>query len=135
PLGLNFLLRLLEDLGYPPALGRGQRPGLHQQHAVTDAAGVGGVVRLVLLGTAQDLAVLGVLVMVLDLDDDGLVHLVADHVTFPALAITPGRRGGAARRGTTCGVLAHLPASSATSSVAADPAATATGSSVSADSS
>src|SRR5271165_2874821 len=119
-------LSLLQDLGYPPALGRGQRPGLHQQHAVTDAAGVGGVVRLVLLGTAQDLAVLGVLVVVLDLDHDGLVHLVADHVAFPALAVTPGRLG-AGRRGTTGGVLAHLPVSSVTSSAAADPAATATG--------
>src|SRR5271165_1947294 len=119
-------LSLLEDLGYPPALGRRHRPGLHQQHTVTDAAGVGGVVRLVLLGTAQNLAVLGVRNMVLDLDDDGLVHLVADHVAFPALAVTPGRRG-TARRGTTCGVLAHLPASSATSSASADPVATATG--------
>src|SRR6202043_2341413 len=122
----DLLLGLLENLGYPPALGRGQRPDLHQQHAVTDATGVGGVVRLVLLGTAQNLAVLGVRDMVLDLDDDGLVHLVADHVAFSALAVTPGRRG-VVRRGTTCGVLAHLPASSATSSVAADPAPTVTG--------
>src|SRR5580693_8631576 len=121
----DLLLGLLEDLGYPPALSRGQRPGLHQQHPVTDAAGVGGVVRLVLLGTAQNLAVLGVLDVVLNLDDDGLVHLVADHVTFPALAVTPGR--GGVRRGTTGGVLAHLPASSVTSSAVADPAATATG--------
>src|ERR1700730_11817804 len=131
--GGQLLLGLLEDLGYPPALGRGQRPGLHQQHTIAHAAGVGVVVRLVLLGTAQNLAVLGVLDVVLDLDDDGLVHLVADHVTFPALAVTPGR-GGVARRGTTRGVLAHLPASSAASSlaessVAADPAAPAAGSS------
>src|SRR5579862_3450119 len=47
------LLGPLEDLGYPPALSRRQRPGLHQQHPVTHAAGVGGVVRLVLLGTAD----------------------------------------------------------------------------------
>src|ERR1700726_3707438 len=108
----DLLLGLLENLGYPPALGRGQRPGLHQQHAVTDAAGVGGVVRLVLLGTAQNLAVLGVRDVVLDLDNDGLVHLVADHVAFSALAVA-ARRRSAAR-----GVLAHLPASSATSSSA-----------------
>src|SRR5260370_14692353 len=62
--------------------------------------------RLVLLGTAQDLAVLGVLDVVLDLDHDGLVHLVADHVAFPALAVTPGRRG-AVCRGSAGGSLAH----------------------------
>src|SRR6266849_1828489 len=119
----DLLLGLLEDLGYPPALRRGQRPGLHQQHAVADAAGVGLVVRPVLLGTAQNLAVLGVLDVVLDLDDNRLVHLVADHVTFPALAVTPGF-------GFAGGVLAHLPASSAASSPAASetPAAAAGGS-------
>src|SRR6266478_7453067 len=114
----DLLLGLLEDLGYPPALGRGQRPGLHQQHAVTHAAGVGLVVRLVLLGTAQNLAVLIVLDVVLDLDDNRLVHLVADHVAFPALAVTPSR-------GSACGVLAHLPASSAASSPASSSEAAA----------
>src|SRR3984957_12378391 len=113
--GGQLLLGLLEDLGHPPALGRGQRPGLHQQHAIAHAAGVGGVVRLVLLGTAQNLAVLGVLDVVLDLDDDGLVHLVADHQAFPALAV-------AARHGTR-GVLAHSLASSAASSSASSVAA------------
>src|SRR5262245_48334671 len=43
------LFRLLEDLHDAPPLGRRQRPGLHQQHAVTDPTGVGLVVRLVLL--------------------------------------------------------------------------------------
>src|SRR5579859_2245393 len=119
--GGAFLLGLLEDLGYPPALGRGQRPGLHQQHPVAYAAGVVGVVCLVLLGTAQNLAVLGVLHVVLDLDDNRLVHLVADHETFPALAVAP------ALRGTVRGVLAHLPAS--LSSLAEPLAATATGAS------
>src|SRR5580704_13797165 len=112
-------LGLLEDLGYPPALGRGQRPGLHQQHTIADAAGVLGVVRLVLLGTAQNLAVLGVLDVVLDLDNDGLVHLVADHQAFPALAV-------AARQAVfslaVLGVLAHSLASSAASSSAASSA-------------
>src|ERR1700691_85675 len=123
------LLGLLEDLGNPPALGRRQRPGLHQQHTVTDAAGVGGVVRLVLLGTAQHLAVLGVLNVVLDLDNDGLVHLVADHEALSALAVA------AVGRGTICGsrgggVLSHaLPLArlrlthSAASSAASSPAA------------
>src|SRR5580658_4645520 len=110
----DSLLGLLEDLGYPPALGRGQRPGLHQQHAITDATGVGGVVRLVLLGTAQNLAVLGVLDMVLDLDDDGLVHLVADHQAFSALAVAAGH--GPTLVGSARGFLAHSPASSAASS-------------------
>src|SRR5262249_12462487 len=125
---LPSLLGLLEDLGSPPALGRGQRPGLHQQHTVTHAAGVGGVVRLVLLGTAQNLAVLGVLDVVLDADDDGLVHLVADHVAFPALAVTPGRRGPV-DGGPVLGVLAHLAASSVTSSSAESLAAAAAGAS------
>src|SRR5579863_5034471 len=107
---LLVLLGSLEDLGYPPALSRRQRPGLHQQHAVTHAAGVGGVVRLVPLGTAQDLAVLGVSDVILDHDHDGLVHLVADHDAFPALAVTP------CGHGTARGVLAHSSASSASSS-------------------
>src|ERR1700730_16596004 len=114
----DLLLGLLEDLGYPPALGRGQRPGLHQQHAVTHTTGVGGVVCLVLLGPAQHLSVLGVLDVVLDLDDNGLVHLVADHQALTALAVTPGL---GLRVGNAAGVLAHLPASA--SSVAAPPAA------------
>src|SRR5689334_528832 len=110
PGGSVLLLSLLEDLGYPPALGGGQGPGLHQQHAVADAAGVGLVVRLVLLGTAQNLAVLGVLHVVLDLDDNRLVHLVADHETFAALAVTPSLGGG----------LTHLAASS-TSAASGSP--------------
>src|ERR1700677_3505701 len=125
----DLLLGLLEDLGNPPALSRRQRPGLHQHHSVTDAAGVGGVVRLILLGTAQHLAVLGVLHVVLDLDDDGLVHLVADHEALSALAVA------AVGRGTSCGsrgggVLSHaLPLArlrlthSAASSAASSPAA------------
>src|SRR3954462_171529 len=72
-------LGLFEDLHDPPPLGGGERTGLHQQHAVTDAARVLLVVHLELAGAAQNLAVEGVLDAVLDLDDDGLVHLVADH--------------------------------------------------------
>src|SRR5258705_13283589 len=54
-------LGLLEDLHDPPPLGRGQRPGLHQQHPVTGPARVLLVVRLQLAGTAQHLAVQRVL--------------------------------------------------------------------------
>src|SRR6266545_5419448 len=79
------LLSLLEDLDDPPALGRRQRPGLHQQHPVTDAARVLLVVRVQLVGAADDLAVQGVLDPVLDRDHHGLVHLVADDVTLTGL--------------------------------------------------
>src|ERR1700760_2049200 len=81
------LLRPFEDLGNPPPLGSRQRPGLHQEDAVTDAALVLLVVCLVLLGTAEDLAVLGVLHAVFHGDDDGLVHLVADHETLAGLPV------------------------------------------------
>src|SRR5262249_30481045 len=83
----QVLLRFLQDLRDPPALGRGQRPGLHQQDPVADAAGVGAVVGLVLLRAADALAVLGVLHPVLDHDHDGLVHLVADHEALADLAV------------------------------------------------
>src|SRR5262250_1297897 len=86
----RWLLGLLQDLGDPPALGCRHRPGLHQPDPVALATGVLGVVGLVLLGTADDLGVLGVLHPVLDLDHDGLVHLVADDDTLPYLAVTAG---------------------------------------------
>src|SRR5215472_16906136 len=81
------LLGFFEDLRDPPALGRGLRPGLHQEDPVADAAGVGAVVGLVLLRAADDLAVLGALHPVLDDDHDGLVHLVADHEALADLAV------------------------------------------------
>src|SRR6185437_8778032 len=80
------LLRLLEDLDHAPALGRGQRPGLHQKDPVADTTGVLLVVRLQLAGTAHDLAVQRVLDAVLDRHHDGLVHLVADHQALTDLA-------------------------------------------------
>src|SRR5215831_12575385 len=86
------LLGLLENPRDAPALGRGQRPGLHQQDPVAHAARVLGVVRLVPLGTADDLAVLRVLDPVLDLDDHGLVHLVADHQALTGLSVATRRR-------------------------------------------
>src|SRR5919198_4138353 len=79
---------LLEDLDDAPALRRGQRPGLHEEDAVADARSVLLVVRLELVGTSDDLAVQRVLDAVLDGDDDGLFHLVADDQTLPGLAET-----------------------------------------------
>jgi hypothetical protein len=58
----------------------------------------GLVVRLQLARAADDLAVEAVLHAVLDLDDDGLLHLVADHEALTDLAVaTTGQAG--ARRG------------------------------------
>src|SRR3954451_13471457 len=73
------LLGLLQDLDQPPPLGGRRRPGLHDLHPVTDARDVLLVVRLQLAGAPDDLAVEAVLHTVLDLDDDGLLHLVAHH--------------------------------------------------------
>src|SRR6478735_10864094 len=81
------LLGLLEDLDDAPALRRGERARLHDHHAVADAGGVLLVVGLDLARAADDLAVEGVLDVVLDLDDDGLVHLVAHHVALAGLAV------------------------------------------------
>src|SRR6478735_7670447 len=79
-------LRLLEDLDDAPALGGGQRPGLHEEDAVADAGAVLLVVSLQLARAADDLAVHRVLEAVLDGDDDGLVHLVADDESLAGLA-------------------------------------------------
>src|ERR1700760_139207 len=105
PATFSCLLGLLEDLGHPPPLGGRGGPSLGEQHAVANATGVGLVVCLVLLGTADDLAVLGVLDPVLDLDHDGLVHLVAGHEALSDLAVTARRfpAGGGPR------VLTHCP--------------------------
>src|SRR5690349_9777318 len=80
-------LGLFEDLHDPPPLGGRQRTRLHQQHPVADAARVLLVVRLQLAGTPHDLAVERVLDPVLDLDDHGLVHLVADDKALADLAL------------------------------------------------
>src|SRR5690606_9148410 len=79
--GREALLGLLEHLDQTPALRRGQRTGLHQLNAVADAGQTVLVVRLHLGRTADDLAVQRVLHSVLELDDDGLLHLVRDDVT------------------------------------------------------
>src|SRR4051794_32380430 len=70
---LPWLLGPLEDRHDAPALGRRQRPGLHDLDTVTDAAVVGLVVGLESRRTPKDLAVERVLDAVLDLDHDGLV--------------------------------------------------------------
>src|SRR4051794_4628891 len=94
------LLGLLEDLHDAPALGRRQRPRLHDQDPVTDAAVVLLVVGLELRRTPQHLAVERVLDPVLDRDDDGLVHLVADDQALADLA--PGVPLGSLLGGLDC---------------------------------
>src|SRR3954467_8198066 len=93
----RLLLGLLEDLDQPPPLGGRRRPGLHDLHTVTDAGDVLLVVHLELVRPADDLAVERVLHTVLDLDDDGLRHLVADHQALTDLAVTPPGQPGAGR--------------------------------------
>src|SRR6476660_6694121 len=85
PLGF-CLLGALEDLHHAPALGGRERAGLHDQDAVADTGRVGLVVRLDLVAATHDLAVERVLDAVLDLDHDGLVHLVADDIATTRLA-------------------------------------------------
>src|SRR4051794_26174005 len=64
--GACQLLGLLKDLHDAPPLRGGHRPGLHETNPVAHTTGVALVVRLVLRGTADDLAVQGVLDAVLD---------------------------------------------------------------------
>src|ERR687895_85386 len=74
----------------PPALGGRQRAGLHQPDAVADAGRVGLVVRLDLARPADDLRVQRVLHAVLELDHDGLVHLVGHDQALTDLALPAG---------------------------------------------
>src|SRR5699024_4713272 len=80
-------LGALEDLHQPPPLGRRGRAGLHDDDTVADAGGVLLVMGLEAARLGRDLAVAGVLDTVLDLDHDGLVHLVGDHETADGLAV------------------------------------------------
>src|SRR5215217_4051372 len=89
------LLGLVEDLDDAPALGGRQRPGLHDEDAVADAGRAGLVVRLHLARAPDDLGVQRVLDAVLDLDHNRLLHLVADDVAEPRLAVVAVGRGGA----------------------------------------
>src|SRR5919199_1044296 len=107
--GTRCLLGLLEHLDQPPALARRQRPGLHDLPAVADARHVLLVVGLQLARAAQDLAVEAVLHAVLDLDDDGLLHLVADHEALADLAVATAGQARAARGGAVG--LGHAPPS------------------------
>src|SRR4051812_1249946 len=86
---LLVLLGLLDDLDQPPPLGGRRGPGLHDLHSVADAGDPLLVMRLQLARTADDLAVQAVLHAVLDLDDDGLLHLVADDEALADLAGPP----------------------------------------------
>src|SRR3954447_6354103 len=97
--GTRCLLRLLEHLDQPPTLARRQRPGLHDLHAVADARDVVLVVGLQLARAAEDLAVEAVLHAVLDLDDDGLLPLVADDQALTDLAVATAGQAGAAGHG------------------------------------
>src|SRR3954464_4845334 len=95
--GAGVLLGLLDHRDQPPPLGGGGRPGLHDLHPVADARDVLLVVGLQLAGAPDDLAVQAVLHAVLDLDDDGLLHLVADHEALTDLAVAPAGQARAAR--------------------------------------
>src|SRR4051812_21468535 len=95
--GTRSLLGLLHDLDQPPPLGGRCRPGLHDLHPVADARDVLLVVCLQLAGAPDDLAVEAVLHAVLDLDDDGLLHLVAHHESLADLAVATAGETGAAR--------------------------------------
>ena len=64
------------------------RTGLHQRNAVADTGVAVLVVRLDLGRGPDDLAVQRMALAVLELDHDGLLHLVADHVADDALAAT-----------------------------------------------
>ena len=76
-----ILLGLLDNFGYSPSLILGKGTGLHHAHAVADVALVVFVMRLQLHRTLDDLFVKGMLYAVLNGDNDGLIHLVADHFT------------------------------------------------------
>src|ERR1700742_3201600 len=88
------LLSLLQDLDEPPALGGRQWTSLHQRDTVADAGVTVLVVGLDLLGGPDDLAVQRVAHTVFQLDHDGLLHLVADHIADAGLTTTARLRGG-----------------------------------------
>src|SRR3954466_659439 len=92
--GAGVLLGLLDHRDQPPPLGGGGRPGLHDLHPVADARDVLLVVGLQLARAPDDLAVEAVLHAVLDLDDDGLLHLVADDQALAHLAVAAAGQAG-----------------------------------------
>src|SRR5262245_53655846 len=84
-----LLLGALDQLDHAPALGLGERPGLHDPDHVADPVLVLLVVRVVLLGPRLLLAVEGVRDAALDHHRDGLVGLVALHDADARLAAIP----------------------------------------------
>ena len=82
----NRLAGLLDDLDQAEVLVLGKRTALLDADAVADAGFLVLIVGLHLGVGAQDLAVKGVLLAVLELDDDGLLHLVGHDVTGADLA-------------------------------------------------
>src|SRR6476661_754971 len=88
------LFRPFEDLDETPALSGRQRTGFHQGNPIADTGVTVLVVRLDLRGGADDLAVERVALTIFQLDHDGLLHLVADHVADTRLT-TPTRLLGA----------------------------------------
>src|SRR5699024_6942360 len=83
---LSRLLGLLDDLDETVVLVLGQRTGLLDADQVADTGGVLLIVSLDLLVGAKDLAVQSVLLTILELDHDGLLHLVRNHVAGANLA-------------------------------------------------
>src|SRR5438552_490678 len=83
--------RAAEDLADPPALLLRERTRLLDQHAIAHFAFVALVVRLQLLGHADDALVARVPIYPLDLHHPCLLHGVAHHDAFLGLALTHGR--------------------------------------------
>src|SRR5438067_1648966 len=101
------LSRLFHDLEHAPALLLGDGARLGDADEVADAALVLGVVDLETRALLDSLAVQAVGLRGADLDDDGLVHLVADHGAEADLAPAACLRLRSRGRGSRCGGVAH----------------------------
>ena len=77
---------LFNDFYYPPVLGLAQRTGFHDADGIALTALVLLVVCNELGGLLDKLAIEGMLLLTLDGDHDGLVHLAADHYSYSFLA-------------------------------------------------
>src|SRR2546421_4842239 len=107
----------LHDLDYAPALLLGDGARLRDAHQVADLALVLLVVGLEADAVLQDLLVERMALQVLELDHDGLLHLVRDHAAHPDLAKGPRlRRLGRLHVG-------HSVSFSSSSAAAASPSA------------
>ena len=87
-IGVGRLFRLLDDLDNTPSLGFGKRSCLHEPNLVAHAAFVPVVLCVQLQGPLHDLSVQRVLDVVLDCDDNGLVHFIADNQTASSFFIS-----------------------------------------------